>query len=99
MVTDCSECICGYRACVDSCGRLYFAPLTSGQVLCFDPRTRSVEFIGPTIDGYWADGVTAPDGAIYFPPYGGSHQVLRIDGKTNTVSFLGEFDSCGRKYR
>lgn len=79
-------------------GMIYFIP-EKGKVICFNPRTNHVSFIGKIIPSYCFDAKICSDGNIYgFSAC--ESGILKIDVKNNTTQMLHtdiNFNSYGTK--
>ena len=82
---------------LDNC--IYGIPFNAPRVVKFDPRTKSIEEIGPNLTKYeqrfhyedglcmYKDGVMGDDGCIYCIPFG-SKYFLKIDSLHSTVEVM-----------
>eukprot|EP00559_Dactyliosolen_fragilissimus_P005495 CAMPEP_0184872244 /NCGR_PEP_ID=MMETSP0580-20130426/41172_1 /TAXON_ID=1118495 /ORGANISM="Dactyliosolen fragilissimus" /LENGTH=316 /DNA_ID=CAMNT_0027375003 /DNA_START=435 /DNA_END=1385 /DNA_ORIENTATION=+ len=80
-----------YGAVVGHDGCIYYIPCDEKRVMKFDPKTKSIAFIGESYtsdDGLWSGGVLGPDGCIYGIPHNAS-QILKIDVINQSTSLVG----------
>lgn len=80
-------------------GCIYAIPFNAPRVVKFDPRTKSIEEIGPNLTKYeqrfhyedglcmYKDGVMGDDGCIFCIPFG-SKYFLKIDSLHSTVEVM-----------